>query len=111
MNDAVGVCPCLQQGTAKQSCSTRDLGLLVVPDALQLSTVLLLTGASSGCDLQMELSGSSTLCSFQHEQRVLLPSEQVGSNRSTCIMLVLLLLNHVLFCFWFVPSSGACFCD
>jgi hypothetical protein len=70
-----------------------------------------LSGASSGCDLQMELSGSSTLCSFQHEQRVLLPSEQVGSNRSTCIMLVLLLLNHVLFCFWFVPSSGACFCD
>jgi hypothetical protein len=75
------------------------------------AAVLLLTGASSGCDLQMELSGSSTLCSFQHEQRVLLPSEQVGSNRSTCIMLVLLLLNHVLFCFWFVPSSGACFCD
>ena len=41
MNDAVGVCSCLQQGTAKQSCCRRDLGLLVVPDALQLCSCAL----------------------------------------------------------------------
>jgi hypothetical protein len=47
MNGAVGVCSCLQQGTAMQSCSRRDLGLRVVPDALQLCAVSMHAGASS----------------------------------------------------------------